>query len=282
MNGSSSHVKVTARQREALTSTVRHVGPTAERYQTALGRYVEAVAADRPTATGKASRLRLTLPPLTASDVMTRAVVSAYPGAQFKEIAAALDRNGINAVPVIDAGHRVVGVVSASDLLARVGHARAVPRGHRLTGRLETARKERGATARDLMTAPAVTISPSTSLARAARTMARHRLRSLPVVTGTGVLLGMVSRADLIKLFLRGDEDIANDVLGEVVRAETEPRHRDVRVLVREGVVTLSGRVDTALAARALVYDAARVPGVIAVEDELEFTVDDRYLPARR
>jgi hypothetical protein len=113
-----------ATQQEARAATTVHPGPTADRYGSALVRYVEAVFGDRPPVTGEVTPTYLTFPPLTVSDVMTRAVVSAYEGAVFKEIAAALDRNGINAVPVIDAEHKVVGVVSTSDLLARVGHVR--------------------------------------------------------------------------------------------------------------------------------------------------------------
>ena len=269
---------VHATQHEAIASTIEHTG-WHHPGQSALGRYVEAIVADQPPVTGTAARTRLTFPPLTVADVMSRSVVSAYPAAPFKEIAAALDRNGINAVPVIDDAHKVIGIVTASDLLARVGHVRPVPRGHRLTSRSETNRKEHATTAKELMTSPAITAAPSTSIAEAARVLARYRVRGLPVVDREGVLVGMVSRGDLIKLFLRDDEEIANDVLRDVVRAEEVPRHAGVRVAVAEGVVTLSGRVDTALAARGIAYEAGRVPGVVDVHDELEFDVDDTYLP---
>lgn len=251
-----------------------------EGYQSALGRYVEAVFGDEPPVTGpRTTPIRLTFPPLTVADVMSKAIVSAYLAAPFKEIAAALDRNGINAVPVIDEAHKVIGVVTASDLLARVGHVRPVPRGHRFTNRSETYRKEHATTAKDLMTSPAITVSPSTSIAEAARMLARYRVRGLAVVDRNGVLVGMVSRGDLIKLFLRSDDEIANDVVRDVLRAGAFPRHAGVRVTVDEGVVTLAGRVDTALTARGLVYEAQRVPGVVDVHDALEFDVNDLYLP---
>ena len=251
-----------------------------EGYHSALGRYVEAVFGDEPPVTGPSTTpTRLTFPPLTVADVMSTAIVSAYLAAPFKEIAAALDRNGINAVPVIDEAHKVIGVVTASDLLARVGHVRPVPRGHRFTNRSETYRKEHATTAKDLMTSPAITVMPTTSIAETARMLARYRVRGLPVVDRDGVLVGMVSRGDLIKLFLRSDEEIANDVVRDVVRAGAFPRHAGVRVTVEEGVVTLAGRVDTALTARGLLYEAQRVPGVVDVHDALEFDVNDLYLP---
>ena len=268
-----------ATQGEAKASTSTHFGPTADRYESALVRYVEAVAADRPAVSEPGGQTRLTFPPRTVSDVMTRAVVSAYEGACFKEIAAALDRNGINAVPVIDAEHKVVGIVSAADLLARVGHARPSPPHHRLSGPAASFRKEHGTTARDLMTAPVITVLPSTPIEEASRLLARFRIRSLPVVDAAGQLIGMVSRVDLIRLFLRNDEEILNDVLRDVVEATDASMHGKVRVSVSEGVVTLSGRVDTALRARGLVHRAGLVPGVLNVQDALEFDVNDTYLP---
>lgn len=271
-----------ATQHEASGATPDHLGPTADRYSSALGRYVGAVAADASPTPECGSRLRFTFPPLTVADVMSKAVVTAYEQAPFKEIAAALDRNAINAVPVVDRDRRVIGVVTASDLLARVGHVRPVPRGHRLGARSETNRKEHGATAKDLMTSPAITTSPTTSIAEAARLLARYRVRTLPVVDRAGTLVAMVSRLDLIKLFLRSDDDICHDVLRDIVRPTAFPGHRDVTVAVSEGVVTLAGRIDTALAARGLVYEASRVPGVVDVRDELECDVNDTYLPLTR
>ena len=268
-----------APQHEAQPTTVGHTGPTADRYGSALERYVDAVAGTGTESDAPNDGRFLTFPPLTVSDVMTRAVVSAYEGALFKEIAQALDRNGINSVPVIDPNHQVLGVVTASDLLARVAHSRPVPRGHRLGNHAETSRKQHGRTARELMTAPALTIAPGTSIAEAARRLTRYRVRSLPVVDGNGVLVGMVSRADLIKLFLRTDEEIRNDVIRDVIRSATMPGRGNVRVDVEEGVVTLSGRVPTALGARGLAHDVTRVPGVIDVHDQLDFDVNDVFLP---
>jgi CBS-domain-containing membrane protein len=218
---------------------------------------------------------------MTVADVMTTSVVCAYPGARFKEIAEALHRNGINAVPVLDEERHVVGVVTASDLLARVGHTRPMPRSHRL-GHYDQRHKVHAATARDLMTSPAITITPGASLAEAARLISRHRVRSLPVVDRNGVLVAMVSRADLIELFLRSDADIQRDVERDVVRRSTVPAHRTVQVDVAAGVVTLSGRTPTALIARGLAYRAAEVPGVVDVRDELEWDVNDLFVPTRR
>jgi CBS domain-containing protein len=261
---------------------VTHSGPTAEHYHSALERYVEAMAGNRSHTDEQSAGTRLSFPPLTVSDVMSRAVVTAYPGAAFKEIARALDRNAINAVPVVDEEHRVIGVVTASDLLQRVGHTRPVPRGHRLGGHAENSRKEHGTTAKELMTAPAITASPRTSIGDAARQLAKFRIRCMPVVDRDGVLIGMVARGDLIRLFLRSDEEIAGDVVRDVIRSSTTPGRHNVRVEVSEGVVTLSGRVDTALTAHSLAHKASRVSGVVDVRDHLDFDINDDFLPTGR
>jgi CBS domain-containing protein len=279
MNGTGNTTADQQAQREAAQSTIRHVGPTADRYALALERYVSAVSANAVTEPRSADSAHH-FPPMTVADVMTRDVVCAYPGAQFKEIAQALHRNGINAVPVIDEDRHVVGVVTASDLLARVGRTRPLPRGHR-PGHQDKRHKVHAATARDLMTSPAITTTPGTSIADAARLFGRHRVRSLPVVDRHGSLVAMLSRADLIELFLRSDEDIRHDVERDVVHKSTEPANANVQVSVEEGVVTLSGRVASALTARGVAFRAADVPGVVDVRDELEFEVNDLYVPTR-
>lgn len=264
-------------QREAARVTVGHRGPTADRYAAALARYVSAVSADsapRP----RPAKSSAGFPPMTVADVMTKSVVSAYPGAQFKEIAQALHRNGINSVPVLNEQRHVVGVVTASDLLARISRGGPAQRGHRPSHQ-DKRHKVHGGTAHDLMSTPAITLRPGASIADAARLMSRHRVRSVPVVDRTGRLVGMVSRADLIELFLRSDEDIRHDVERDVLRRSTVPAHANVQVTVDEGVVTLSGHVPTALTARGLAYRAADVPGVVDVRHDLAWDVNDLFVP---
>ena len=273
-------------QREAMRAAVREVGPTADLRQGALERYLRFVATaeahegERGASTGlpaEAGGRRISLAARTVADVMTRGVVSAYPGASAKAIAWALQRNRIGAVPVIDADRRVVGVVSASDLLAKVaGGVRPASRGHRLTARSDARRKREATTATELMTSPAVTTTATASIAEAALTAARARVRSLPVVSSTtGELIGMVTRDDLIKLFLRADEDIRDEVLRTVVRPARAADRPDVAVSVADGVVTLGGRVPTAQQAERMRADATGVPGVVAVRNELESTLDN-------
>lgn len=263
-------------RREAARPMTYGPSPTQQRHTSTLERYVEAVSTDIPWT--DVTR-RGTFPPITVADVMRHDVVTAYEDALFKEIARALDRNGIDAVPVIDERRRVVGVVTASDLLARLARVRPVPRGHRLAAHGEARSKRHAYTAHELMTAPAITVTPGTLIVAAARLAARSRVRNLPVVDPDGVLLGMVARGDLIRLFLRPDDELHAEVVRDAVCAATHPERRQVQVRVAEGVVTLSGEAHTALTARRLVHDALQVPGVVDVRDELDYDVDDAILP---
>ncbi|MER5518376.1 CBS domain-containing protein [Streptomyces sp. NPDC002763] len=151
--------------------------------------------------------------PHVVSDVMTHTVLALRPGAAFKDIVKALQHWQVSAAPVLDDDGGIAGVVSEADLL-RKEEAHGDARGRRL----EPARTKAAAlTAEDLMTAPAVTVRLEATLPEAARTMARDGVKRLPVVDADGLLKGVVSRADLLKVFLRDDEEIAEEIRREIV-----------------------------------------------------------------
>ena len=206
----------------------------------------------------------------TVQDVMTRTVVSVAPDAEFKEIVAAMERSKVTAVPVVDDGNRVIGVVSEADLLPKVEfHGRRIGLIEQMERLGDTARAG-SVRAEDLMTSPAVTVRAQVPLPQAARLMAARQVKRLPVVDTEGRLLGIVSRADLLKVFLRPDDDLAAEVRREVVDRLFPSAHGAVAVTVAQGVVTLSGRIhDTSLipvAARL----ALAVEGVVDVDCRLE------------
>ncbi|ALO06472.1 CBS domain-containing protein [Streptomyces venezuelae] len=205
----------------------------------------------------------------TVADVMTKKVVAVLPGAEFKEIAAAMERWKVTAVPVVEGEGRVVGVVSEADLLLKEEF-----HGHRLglveqMRRLDATAKAGSRRAEDLMTSPAVTVGPGASLPQAARLMASHHVKRLPVVDVSGTIQGVVSRSDLLKVFLRPDDDLAAEVRHEVVEHLFPLSHRKVEVRVDAGVVTLSGEVrDSALVPLAERL-ARTVEGVVDVRCDL-------------
>lgn len=130
---------------------------------------------------------------------------------------------------------------------------------------LADVRKADAVTAAELMTAPAFTVAPEATLGHAARLMTRSRVKRLPVVGSDGALKGIVSRSDLLKVFLRHDEDIAEEVRREVVGRLFGTGPTALGVEVHDGVVTLTGHVDdTALVPLATLL-ARAVPGVVDV-----------------
>ncbi|WP_267241879.1 CBS domain-containing protein [Streptomyces sp. PR69] len=202
--------------------------------------------------------------PYTVNDVMTRAVVSVEREARFKEIAAAMQRWQVSAVPVIEGEGRVVGVVSEADLLPkeefRSGGAGAVGQRERAA---DTARAD-GVCAKDLMTTPAVVIRADATLPQAARVMARRQVKRLPVVDAGGVLQGIVSRADLLKVFLRSDDELAFQVRTQVVDRLFPVSRHGIRVEVCDGVVRLTGTV----------RDSERIPLARSLARSVEGVVD--------
>ena len=200
-------------------------------------------------------------------EVMVTGVVAAHEDAVFKEIADALVRNGISAVPVVDAQHRVIGVVSGSDLLARASAGRvALPVGPHLASHAEMHEKTIGLTARELMTSPPVVTTPDTDIMDAARHAARARVHRLPVVDPEGVLVGLVAREDLLRPFLRSDAAIRDDIASNVIVAGLLLDEQDVDVVVVEGVVTLRGELDRRAVRDLLVDLVHAVVGVVEVD----------------
>jgi CBS domain-containing protein len=179
------------------------------------------------------------------SDVMTTSVVTVDRITSYQEIDRLLIDHRISGVPVLKMGREVVGVVSEADLLAAEDERSRRIRMASSIGQRRLLRKQPHAslTAGNLMTAPAITIGPDATIPSAARLMNTHRIRRLPVVDDDGKLVGIVSRRDLLSVFLRPDADIIHDVrqvLDEV--PVTDPK--DIIVTMRHGVVTLSGTIE--------------------------------------
>lgn len=176
-------------------------------------------------------------------DVMTTSVVTVDRITPYKDIARLLVEHKISGLPVLSMGRRVVGVVTESDLLAARDRNPAVHSGWR---RWTIGREiHRGRTADLLMTSPAVTIHPDATIATAARLMNSHHIRRLPVIYADGTLAGIVSRRDLLSVFLRPDAEIAHDV-AEILSEVLPGGPTGVEVAVRNGVVTLTGQTELA------------------------------------
>jgi CBS-domain-containing membrane protein len=214
----------------------------------------------------------------TVQDVMTREVVAVQGPTPFKELVRLLNEHRITALPVLDdAGRIVVGVVSETDLALK----EVTPLREAHTPVFETAQhrseqtKAAGLTAADLMTAPAVTVGPDELVAAAARRMHDREVKRLPVVDHSGALVGIVTRADLLKVFLRSDEELRFEVLDQVAGDLLRLPPGTVGVEVDHGLVHLTGRVRLRSQALTLEQVTGAVDGVVAVESRLTWRVDD-------
>ncbi|MCX4767968.1 CBS domain-containing protein [Streptomyces sp. NBC_01275] len=208
-------------------------------------------------------------------EVMTREVVEAHRETSFKDVVRLLDQYRISGLPVVDDDDKVVGVISETDLVRRqaVRSPDAGARRFRMPRPRRSARRAaavaRAGTAGELMSTPAVTVHPELRIADAARVMERHGVERLPVVDEEDRLIGIATRRDLLRVFLRTDEEIRREVHDEVMTRVLGLPAQSVVVSVHDGVVTLAGAVeeggDLPLAIR-LTY---RVDGVVGVVNRL-------------
>ncbi|MGW5044819.1 CBS domain-containing protein [Streptomyces griseoluteus] len=207
--------------------------------------------------------------PHQVSDVMTRAVVAVSRRTLFKDIVERMEQWQVSALPVLEGDGRVIGVVSEADLLPKEEFRSGVP--DRLTQmrRMPDLAKAGAVTAGELMSTPAVTVHADATVAEAARIMAVKRVKRLPVVTSEGLLDGIVSRGDLLKLFLRPDGDLADEIRRDVVDVLFPAPVEPVHIMVDEGVVTVTGRVGDAASIDVAARMMRGVEGVVGVDCRL-------------
>lgn len=206
------------------------------------------------------------------------------PGAPLKEVALLMAERRISGVPVVDASGELLGVVSEADLLLK--HRPNRPRaGRDLVGWVfgdappPAELKKRGATtAAQAMTAPAVTTEPEASLREVATLMLDRRINRLPVVKD-GRLVGIVSRADLVRAYLRADDESLRLAREHVLRDLMWLDPDEFKIEVSDGVLRISGVVDRRSDATIITKLLGLVEGVERVVAELRWELDDEHLP---
>jgi CBS domain-containing protein len=201
-------------------------------------------------------------------DVMTTPVVAVKQGASFKEMAALLRKYRVSAFPVLDDDQKVIGIVSEADLLAK--EALNADSGGAITAMVhhQELKKADGVTAGDFMTSNVVTVKPDDTVEQAARLMYHLQVKRLPVIDAGGHLVGIVSRADLLTVFDRPDQEIRAEIVDDVILHEFLIDPALFTVTVAEGVVTIQGAPETADVGRDLMNRIQHVQGVVAVRDE--------------
>lgn len=211
----------------------------------------------------------------TVGEVMTRDVVTIRPDTPFKEIASVLSRHGISAVPVADDQGRPVGVVSEADLLRKQVQQPAAGQQAPPAWPREKS-KARAENAAGLMTTPVVTARADWPVAQAARTMDRHGVKRLLVVDDADRIVGIVSRSDLLHVYLRTDEEIHEEISDDVLEGILRLSEDEVQVQVHDGVVTLRGEVENRSSAQLAERLAGGVEGVVSVRPLIDYAIDDR------
>ncbi|MGW6058093.1 CBS domain-containing protein [Streptomyces sp. NPDC055189] len=217
--------------------------------------------------------------------VMTSEVVSAQYGTPFKEVARRLSEYRISGLPVIDADDKVVGVISETDLLAREPQAPDPARPQRrvrlprMGGAAREGRtKATARTAGQLMSTPPVCVHADTTIAEGARRMAQHEVERLPVVDDEDRLVGIVTRRDLLQVFLRADDEIRHEVIEQVLVGALWLAPQSIRIDVRDGVVTLEGQLERRSEVPVALHMTREIDGVVAVVDKLAYRLDDSHL----
>ena len=210
----------------------------------------------------------------TVGDLMTHGVVRVRRDTPFKQIVRTLADHDVTAVPVVDDLGHPVGVVSEADLLRTVA-GRADPAG--LLPPLPPDEPEAGlerATAEELMTVPPVCARPEWSVVEAARTMDEAKVKRLCVIDETGVLTGVVSRGDLLRIFLRRDEAIREEITRDVLVGTLGLAPADLTVSVTDGRVALAGTVEDESLVPVIERLCLGVDGVVSVTSDVTVRAD--------
>jgi len=211
---------------------------------------------------------------------MTSPVVTVRLIAPLKEVAQLLVDNKISGLPVIDVDGTVLGVVSEADFLVKEGGPDAVRHRPlaRFIGESRTSRSQleklHATRAADAMTAPAITIESSRPISEAARIMTDHGINRLPVVDADR-LVGIVTRADLVRAYVRSDDELADTIREDVIRRMLWLDPGLFNVQVKHGIASISGHVDRRSTAAMVEEATAAVPGIIDVEPSIAWSLDD-------
>ncbi len=216
-------------------------------------------------------------------DVMTTRVVAVRKDTTFKDIAGLLTEHRVSAFPVLDEEEKVIGVVSEADLLSKEALVAAVGALAAQLGRANGSpfhdefAKAAAVTAVDLMTKPPVVVTPDEAVTSAARLMYHGRVKRLPVVGVKGELVGIVSRADVLSVYSRPDEEIRQEIEKNVILSEFLADPGRFWVTVSDGIVTLEGHPETTAKGRDIVAQAWHVEGVVSVRDRLTYPDGPTY-----
>ncbi len=217
----------------------------------------------------------------TVKDVMSTHVFAVRQSAPYKEIATMLHEQRVSAFPVIDEEDKVIGVVSATDLLSKEAFEGTAPRTLEILKRPRLRSEVNAVTAGELMTRPPVTIGPDEPVTRAARLMYTQRVKRLPVTSDDGTLLGIVSRSDVVSVYSRPDAEIRHQVTQDLILGTFLCDLDRFTVTVKDGIVTVEGTPETSQVGYDIIDAVRHMEGVVFVRDRLSDPLGSSCLPDR-
>jgi CBS domain-containing protein len=202
-------------------------------------------------------------------DVMTTELVTCTPDEPLKAAARALVEHRISGAPVVDADRRVVGIVSEADIVAKeLDGTRSTSALSRLLEGFPPDDRFHAVTVGEAMSSPAITLGADEPVTRVAATMLAEGINRIPVVDDDGRLVGLVSRADLVRAFARDDATVKAE-LEQMIRDDLWIDPKTIAIEVVNGRVTLEGEVEADADLRLVQTFARRVPGVVEVSSLL-------------
>jgi CBS domain-containing protein len=212
---------------------------------------------------------------LTVGVVMTRTVVTVTPQTSFKDAVRLLRQRRVSGLPVVDGAGNLVGIVSEADLLNKV--EKRDPDAYLLESKQHRLDRARSAAldVASAMSREVTTVRPEFSVALAAREMHTRGFKRLPVVDDNGKLVGIVTRGDLLKVFLRSDRELRAEVRAILDSAQGRLGGRGLKAKVSAGVVDLTGKFESKSPLDATVRAVAGIDGVVGVRSHMVFDVDD-------
>jgi len=220
---------------------------------------------------------------MRVQDLMTTNVLTVPTSAPLKDAAALLASHRISGLPVVDDNRHVLGVLSEGDILFKES---GPPERPSMLERLLAVPsigfdpKLGARTVGEAMSAPALTIGPRRPVTEAATTMIEEGVNRLPVVDDEKHLIGIVTRADLVRAFVRSDAELEREIREDVLRRMMWMEPGMVSVEVADGEVRLTGEVETKTDAEILPRLVQRVPGVVGVLSKVRWRDDERVRPS--
>jgi CBS domain-containing protein len=216
----------------------------------------------------------------SVASVMSSPVVTVTPETSFKDAVRTLRRKRVSGLPVVDQDGRLVGIVTEGDLLNKV--EKRDPDAYVLESKRDRLDRAR-ATALDVasvMSTEVTTVRPDFPIALAAREMHSRGFKRLPVVDEAGKLVGIVSRGDLLKVFLRSDAQVRADVRRVLATAEKHQGGRKLTAKVDGGIVDLAGVFEETSRLEATVRAVTAIDGVIGVRSRMTTEVGAAHVTA--